>query len=478
MTGLVGRLGELAQLRKILKTDKPAFAAVYGRRRIGKTFLIRAAFNDEFAFTLTGMANVNTHMQLANFYLSLQRHYPDQQITPPSNWLSAFDQLVEILHKGAPGKKVIFLDELPWLDTAQSGFLPALEHFWNSWASKRKDIILVVCGSAASWMISQLLNSRGGLHNRVTHQISLAPFTLYETELFFRSKSAAFDRYQLILLYMVMGGVPFYLDQVDPSLSAAQNIDRLCFDKNGPLRREFDNLYRSLFLNAGRHITIVEALGKKARGLTRDELLVASGLPNGGGTTRMLNELEESGFIRRYSGYGKKQRDSIYQLADFYSFFYLKWMKRSGTLDANTWLKQIDTPAQRAWGGYAFEQVCLAHISQIKQALGISGIDTTSSSWIGSDGEKGAQVDLLIDRRDRVINLCEMKFSIHSFTIDKKYAGELAEKIRIFREHSKTRKAIYLTMITTFGLTPNSYAHSMVQNDLAMDVLFENVKGS
>ena len=461
-------------LSELKNTDSSAFVAVYGRRRVGKTFLIRSAFNNEFAFHLTGIANVNLAQQLTNFSLSIKKFDRSADIqAPPKTWQHAFEQLITWLEKCESEKKVVFLDELPWLDTAQSGFLPALEHFWNAWASARRDIILVVCGSAAAWMVNKLINNRGGLHNRVTHRIRLQPFTLNECEAFFKAKAAGFDRYQIVLLYMIMGGIPFYLDQVNTGLSADQNIDRLCFSAEGLLRGEFDNLYQSLFQKAERHIAIIEALSKKGKGLTRDELLLSSGMPNGGGTTRILQELEQCHFIRKYVSYGNKEKLSLYQLSDPYSLFYLRWIKNSTIMDENNWINQLDSPQKRAWTGYAFEQVCLAHIGEIKKALGIAAIQTTTSSWISRDKDLGAQVDLVIDRRDRIINLCEMKFSIHPFTITKGYAEELSEKIRVFKEQTKTRKAIYLTMITSFGLTPNSYSSSMVQNSFDMDILFD-----
>lgn len=474
MQQLIGRKQELAILSGLIASDASAFVAVYGRRRVGKTFLVRKAFENQFTFHLTGMANVNLAQQLANFSIAIRKYDASREGQPPAKtWQEAFEQLIKWLERSKDKKKLVFLDELPWLDTAQSGFIPALEHFWNAWASARTDIILVVCGSAAAWMINKLINNRGGLHNRVTHRIRLQPFTLHECEEFFNAKSAGFDRYQIILLYMVMGGIPFYLDQVDTGLSADQNIDRLCFTKDGLLRSEFDNLYHSLFQKAERHIAIIEALSKKGRGLTRDELLEVSGMPNGGGTTRILQELEESHFIRKYVSYGKKEKLSLYQLSDPYSLFYLRWIKNSGTMDENNWINQLDSPQKRAWSGYAFEHICLEHISQIKKALGISAIQTATSSWISRDKVHKAQVDLVIDRRDRIINLCEMKFSIHPFTITKGYAEELAEKIRIFKEQTKTTKAIYLTMISTFGLAPNAYASSMVKNNFDMNILFE-----
>ena len=474
MKTLIGRSHELHELQKLYDEDVSSFAAIYGRRRVGKTFLIRHAFYNNFDFYLTGLANVSTTQQLTNFHLAMLKYDPSAEgKLPATNWMAAFQQLISLLESSSKPKKLIFLDELPWLATAKSGFIPALEHFWNAWASARNDIKLIVCGSAAAWMINNLINNRGGLHNRVTNRMRIQPFSLHECELFFQTRQAVFDRYHLVMFYMVMGGIPFYLELVNSKLSSAQNINRLCFEKDGMLRSEFDNLYHSLFNKAEKHIAVIEALSKKTKGLTRKEIIKETKLSEGGSITRILKELEESDFIRRYAPYGNKEQEGLYQLIDCYSLFYLKWIKRSSALDENFWINQLDSPSQRAWSGYAFEQVCLAHIRQIKKALGISGVQTVTSSWISFNSPKGAQIDLLIDRRDQVINICEMKFSINNFAIDKKYADELKNKMSVFKEETRTKKALFLTIITTHGLTKNNFA-LMVQNELKMDVLFES----
>lgn len=474
MAKITGRAEELAILQSIQDDDKSAFVAVYGRRRVGKTFLVRSFYEGQFAFHLTGIANVETDNQLTNFHSALIRYFPELEDNPPAkDWFQAFQQLITAIELlPTTGKKVLFLDELPWLDTPNSLFIPALEHFWNSWASARADIVLIVCGSAASWMINQLINNTGGLYNRVTHQIQLSPFTLAECEAFFKAKSAGFDRYQLLQLYMVFGGIPFYLDFIDPRKSATQNINDLCFKPKGKLRNEFEKLYASLFKKADKHIAVIEALAKKTMGLERDILLKTAKLPNGGNTTIVLRELEESNFIRKYHTYGKSKNNAIYQLTDFYSLFYLKFMKDNSPFDDDFWITGIDTPEIRAWSGYAFEQVCLMHLSQVKNALGISSVQTQTSAWVGSNGTDKAQIDLVIDRRDQVINLCEMKFSIKSFTIEKAYAETLRTKIGVFREATKTSKALWLTFITTHGLSQNAHAQSLVNQSITMDGLF------
>ena len=474
MDTFIGREKESSRLEKTARSGRSEFVAVYGRRRVGKTMLIRRVFNNQFTFQLTAIANASKGQQLLNFYTALQKHQPMDRRDLPENWFSAFQQLIAFLEKTPDKRKVVFLDELPWFDNQKSDFIQSLEHFWNSWAAARTDVVLVTCGSAASWMINKLINQRGGLHNRVTERIKLEPFTLREAEALLKVKNPAIDRYQVIQLYMVMGGVPFYLDMVSPEWSGPQNIEHICFSGDGMLRTEFGNLFQALFSKAERHISIVRAIAKKTKGVTRDEIIRETGLPNSGTTTRLLEELEMSGFIRRYNPFGKKKQTSLYQLIDFYTLFYLRFIEHSDPYDLNNWVNAIDTPSHRAWSGYAFEQVCLYHVQQIKQALGISGVVSHTFSWKSKPGEEpGAQVDLIIDRRDHVVNLCEVKFSSALYAISKEYAEQLRRKIAVFKAETGTKKAVYLTMITTYGLHRNAHSQGLVQNELMMDVLFE-----
>jgi AAA+ ATPase superfamily predicted ATPase len=473
MRALVGRETDLATFQELYNSEQSDFVAVYGRRRVGKTFLIRSAFEAKITFQVTGLSNASMKQQLTNFNLVLRKVFPEQTYSSLNDWISAFQQLILYLESRNETKKIVFIDELPWFDTPKSGFISALEHFWNSWASARTDILLIVCGSAASWMINKLINNKGGLHNRVTKRMKIVPFTLHQCEQYIQRKNSLLDRYQIIQLYMAFGGIPFYWDEVKPGLSSAQNIENICFSENGLLRSEFNNLFKSLFNKHEKHSAIINALAQKGMGLTRDEIIDETGLPNAGSTTRLLTELEESGFIMKYNPLGKKSRNSIYQLIDFYSLFYLKFLKDSQPKDTNQWISTIDNPKHRAWSGYAFEQVCLCHIPQIKNALGISGVFSTTSSWRSEAIKNGAQIDLVIDRRDHVINLCEMKYSINPFVIDSKYANELRSKMGVFKTETKTRKSVFLTLITTYGLQSNNHSMGIVQNDISMDALFE-----
>ncbi len=473
MNKLIGREKEIQLLERLYAKEKSEFIAIYGRRRVGKTFLVKELFGEQYAFQMTGLFDVGLKRQLSNFYAALNR-FDQRSIEKeiPNSWFEAFQLLIGYLEKDSRRRKIVFIDELPWLDTPKSEFISALEHFWNSWAAHRDDIFLIVCGSATSWMINELINNYGGLYNRVTSRIHLHPFNLNETETFLKSKGGVYDRYQLIQLYMVIGGVPFYLDNVDPSKSIAQNIDRMFYSPEGLLRNEFYNLYRSLFKKEERHIAIIECLAKKSKGLSRKELANQSKLPNGGTFTKILEELEQCGFIKKYLPFGKKKRGGLYQLIDPYSLFYLNFIKDSRAAGSGAWLAQIDHPKWRAWSGYAFENVCFYHIEAIKKGLGIAGVYTEISSWRSHSAEQGAQIDLVVDRRDQVINLCEIKFSQDVFTINKSYAENLKNKVSAFRRETGTSKSLFLTLITTFGISRNQHAISLVQNELDMDALF------
>ena len=470
MDRVIGRREQKEKLDAYISGDRSEFVVVYGRRRVGKTFLLREYLKGKLDFQMTGLANATSKEQLVNFHAAIQKQ-SRVPVAFANTWFEAFQQLIDLLEKSNSKRKIIFIDELPWLDTPRSGFLSAFEHFWNDWASARHDVLLLVCGSATSWITKKLLNNKGGLHNRVTRRMSISPFTLKESEEYLLSKNIVFNRYQLVESYMIFGGVPYYLSLLEKGKSLAQNVDKLFFSENAELRNEFDNLYASLFKNHENYVKVVEALAKKSIGLTRDEILKQTKLSDGGGASRILQELEECKFIRKYNAFDKKTKDGLYQLTDFYSLFYYKIIQKNEYKDVSFWSSSIDSGQHRAWSGYAFEQVCLAHIDQIKNKLGISGMQCKTASWRSKTANNGAQIDLLIERKDQIINLCEMKYSTEEFLIDKNYDLQLRNKVGAFRQETKTRKAVHLTLITTYGIKQNEYA-GMIQSEVKMDDLF------
>ena len=468
---IIGREKERHILSRCENSGKPEFVAVYGRRRVGKTFLIVEHFNNKFTFSVTGVSQGSYKDQLGIFYNALKKHFHTQEAVP-TDWFQAFRLLETCLEKDITlGRKVLFIDEMPWLDTPKSNFISALEHFWNSYASRRKDILLIVCGSAASWIISKLLENYGGLHNRLTSTIAVEPFTLCECETFYRSRGIVMNRMQIAEAYMILGGIPYYMDAMDKFYGLNQNIDMLLFDKNAKLANEFSRLYNSLFRNAGNHINIAEILSERNAGMTRQELSAASGMTDGGGLSKVLDEMESCGLLGRNFHYKKKRNGDYYKLIDFYTIFYYKFIKHNKGGDPHFWTNYLAYPAHRAWCGYAFERLCMAHIAQIKQKLGISGVITEIYSFRDIKHKDDAQIDIVIDRRDDVINLCECKFTIAPYELTDNDILDFERKKTVFLEETKTKKAIHVTMITSCGLIQNAHRNE-IQSEIVLDHLF------
>jgi uncharacterized protein len=481
MQTFIGREAELQVFSEALTSQGAELMAVFGRRRVGKTFLIRHAYGKQTVFEFLGIKETRRDPQLERFRLALVKAFSLE--TPPAklkSWFYAFNLLADLLEKSATTskkKRVVFLDEFPWMDSPRSGFLTAFDHFWNSWATKQPYLVVVICGSAASWMIQNVVRNKGGLHNRLTRRIRLAPFNLKETEQFLQSQRVQFKRYQILQLYMMMGGIPHYLKELRRGESVEQAIDRLFFAQDGLLREEFHNLYAALFDQPERHLAVVRALADKPSGMTRNQLIEACSFDSGGSTTKMLDELLESGFVQQYIPFGKAVKDAVFKLCDEYTIFYLKFIENSNALGEGAWMNKAQTPVYRIWSGLAFENLCLKHVAQIKKGLGISGVYTEQSLWRndGKAGEQGAQIDLLLDRADNTINLIEIKFSNSEFVIDKKYAAELENKQKVFADKTATRKNLLITMLTSYGVKPNEHFHNTVQRALTMESLFESL---
>jgi hypothetical protein len=469
MSKIVGRLREQAILKEVFENKKSELIGIYGRRRIGKTYLVREFYKQSIVFEVTGLFGASLQDQISNFTKEIRKRSRRTLRDLPKNWLevfSIFEMYLDTLPKGK--KKVIFIDEFPWMATAKSKFLMAFENFWNTYCTKRNDLIVVICGSAASYMVQKIIKNKGGLHNRISRKIRLLPFNLSETEQFLIKKGLKFTRYDVIQIYMALGGVPQYLEKLSKGLSVSQNIDKLCFSKDGLLNDEFNQLFISLFENSERHIKIIKTLASSNKGLTRNELIVKSKLPSGGDFSLKLEELVESGFVTDYPFYQNKRQLTLYRLSDEYSRFYLKFIAFNKNGGEGTWQKLSTSQSFQSWSGFVFETLCLKHILQIKKALRIDIIYTHETCWFNEN----AQIDLLIDRADNVMNVCEMKFYNSPFVIDKKYYFNLKNKISELQKASKTRKKIFITMLTTYGIKENQYSNELVQMSLGMDVLF------
>jgi uncharacterized protein len=474
-TNIIGRIEEIKVLQKALQTSEAELIAITGRRRIGKTFLTTSIYQEQIVFEMIGTQNGSLETQLQNFTDQLISFSKSQfPISRPQNWSEAFSLLRNYLqHIPLSSKQVLFFDELPWLSGQKSGFIDAFGYFWNSWAS-RQNLIIVICGSAASWMIQKVVNDKGGLHNRITKHLHLEPFTLAETKVYLQGKGVFFDHYQIVQLYMAMGGIPHYLKEIDDSKSAIQNINSLCFTKNGLLYDEFNRLYNSLFTNAHNHVAVIRALAQKKQGMTRNQVAEISKMENGGGLTKILEDLNFSGFISEMLPFGKKKKDKLYRLTDEYSLFYLQFIENNRQQGSNIWQHLSQTPAYKSWSGYAYEGICIKHIERIKQVLGISGIYSSASSFYqkGDEQNEGVQIDMILDRNDHTINLFEIKFYNKPYVLDKESADKLRQKQWRFQAISKTNKQINWLIISAFGLQTNQHSLGLVSNSLMIDDLF------
>ena len=466
---VIGRENQLFLLNNALISNKSELVAVYGRRRVGKTFLIRETYRKHFVFELSGIPQGDIKDQLMNFYQELVKKSKKMAKYPkPANWMEAFSLLEKFIDGlTTKGKKVIFLDEFPWIYTQKSKFIQLFAHFWNNYCSKRSDLVVVNCGSSASFMVNKVINDKFGLHNRITLPIRLLPFNLYETELYLKSRKIHWDRYAYVQLYMAIGGIPHYLEKIQRGDSVATAIDRLCFQKDGVLVNEFNQVFTSLFENASIHIKLVETLALSQKGLTRSEIISKSNINSGGTLSHTLRELIESGFVSESQPYNKV-KETLYRLSDEYSIFYQRFIKPNKN---SSWVTLYNSRSYITWCGFAFETLCLKHVRQIIKQLGISGMSVNSVSWRNSL----AQIDLLLDRSDRYINLCEIKFSESEFVISKSYLESLQRKKEVFKNDLKSRKNLFVTFITAFGVKENDYYNNIVDNQITIDSFFMRI---
>lgn len=475
---MVGRKPEIEILFDALKSPRAELIAIYGRRRIGKTFMVRQAFEKEMVFEFSGTLHAPLRQQLTNFSRALHEAFKTPMPPAvPASWSEALNGLRDFLMPMVTKRRtVIFFDEFPWIHTPRSGFLEAFDYWWNTWASRYPNLVVVICGSAAAWMIKHVVNNKGGLHNRITRRIRLMPFTLAETEEYLKVNRIKLPRYQVAQLYMCTGGVPYYLNGIAPGQSVVQAIDQMCYSKDGLLKDEFENLYAALFENAEKHVEVVKALALNPGGLTREQIIKKCELSTGGSTTRLLEELIESGFISYQVTFEKAKNEGVYHLEDAFTHFYFRFMASRPSTGHTSWDKLMKQPSFEVWAGYAFERICIQHMAPIKKALGIGAVATTQLAWRSAKDHtehKGAQIVLVIDRADNCINLCEIKFSPHEFVIKKDYAEVLWNREQLFRQKTGTRKAVFTTLITPFGVADNEYKTGYVQSEVVLDDLFE-----
>lgn len=482
MSNIIGRKQQIEELTTLFHKKQSQFVAVYGRRRVGKTFLVRELFKEHFAFYHTGVSPLELEdtklleTQLDAFHSTLIR-YGASNSSRPKNWMEAFDRLTNLLENHDKEKRmVVFIDEMPWMDTPRSGFVTAFEHFWNGWGAGQDNLMLIVCGSATSWIQDNLINSYAGLYDRVNAEIQLSPFTLHEAEELLKSQEVTLTRYDILQLYMAVGGIPMYLSYVQPGLSLAQIIDSLYFDHKAKLKDEFERVFNSLFRSPEPYKSIIRLLATRQSGYSREEISEKTGIVTGKSLSQTLHALEASDFIERYKPFENNKRNLKYRLIDPFCLFYLDQVEGRARSE-HFWRDNENHPSLNPWRGRAFENTCLSHVEQVKAALGVSGVSSENAAWTmrGIDGQKGMQIDLIISRSDRVINLCEMKFVNTDFEVKNDYEKKLRERLQWMTDHVSRTHNVQMTLVTTYGLKYGIHS-GVFQKTVTLDSLFEPKK--
>lgn len=473
MEKIVGRDAEISKLKSLATSDRSEFIALFGRRRVGKTFLVNQVFKDQFDFKMTGVIEGSLKDQFTAFSDAMEDFGYDLP-QPPTDWMSAFIALKNALKDVAKTEKrcIIFIDELPALDAENSNVAGAIGYFWNHWASLQGNVVLIICGSATSWMITHVIDSKGGLHDRLTEEMPIHPFTLHEVETYLNEYQFVWNRQMMLQSYMVFGGIPYYLSLLNNKESLTQNVDRLFFSKDTKMRREFRRLFNTLYKSPEKYIEIVKALGKSRQGMTREQLAKELKCSNNGHLGDKLEDLVQCDLIRKNIVREKeiKSKDAIYQLCDFFSLFYLTFVDRA-EVETDYWSHHINTPEMNTWMGLAYERICMAHIPQIKRALRIDGISTLNYSWRSKTSKPAVQIDIIIERADNIVNVCEVKHSQGEYELSKEEYEKINRRRNTFINETGLRHASWLTMITTEGLAKGMYSE-MIQSQVILDDLF------
>ena len=491
---IIARKREKQILESVLRSKSSELVCVYGRRRIGKTYLVRNFFescDNVIYFELTGQKQESGEYaplkyQLANFKYQFERTF-DRDIPQPTSWQNAFTVLRKETErfKDSTSKLILFFDELPWLCSPRSGFFEALDQAWNTTFERQPNVKVIVCGSAASWMLKKIIHAKAGFSRRITHKIRLTLFSLKETKEYLLFKGFDLSSRSVAEIFMMLGGIPYYLNFMSPHKSIYQNIEDECFDINGRLVDEYAIIFNSLFKNSENHKKVVEYIASKHKGVLLEELTGKFSSLKGGSLSRILDNLVSSSFIKKTPPLYNEAKGTIYRLIDEFVLFHLKWIKpapRSIFESPSTlyFQNRAQSNSFKSWRGFAFERLCLKHEYQIRQSLGIHKILSIPSMvyFYDQQGKRSSQIDLLFERADNVISICEIKHSESEYELTKADVNSLMRKKEDLRRYlalkKKTQKDIHIVYVTTNGVYLNKYFHQLQPSVVKLDDLFQN----
>jgi len=489
---IIARKKEKKVLADILWSKSAELLAIYGRRRVGKTFLVRNFFeslDNVIYFEMAGQKQESGEYaplkyQLGNFKYQFERTF-SKEIQVPQSWQEAFNILKKEVDRfdDANVKLILFFDELPWLCSPKSGFFEALDQAWNTSFERQHNVKVIVCGSAASWMLKKIVHAKAGFSRRITHKIQLPPFSLKETKEYLTFKGFDLSLMSIAEIYMIFGGIPYYLNFMNPHKSIYQNIEDECFDISGRLVDEYHLVFDSLFNHSNNHKKIVEFIASRQKGVLLKELTKQFSSLKGGSLSRIIDNLVGSSFIKKTAPLYNEKKGTTYRIIDEYILFYLKWIKsapQSIIESPNTLYFQsiAQKNAYSSWKGFAFERLCLKHEYQIRKALGIHKILTMPSMvyFYDEQGKRSSQIDLLFERADRVITICEMKYSETEYSLKKSDIKSMMHKKKDLRRYlsakKKGQKDIHICYITSNGVKHNQNFYELQPSVLHLNDLF------
>jgi AAA+ ATPase superfamily predicted ATPase len=448
MKQFIGRKVEIAQLTALIDLPRPSIAVIYGRRRVGKSELIRHVTQGKNVLSFEGLEGQPKHKQIKNFLfqLSAQSNIREKNI---SDWP---DALILLRTLTQDGQWIIILDEFQWMANYQNELVSVIKMIWEKYLSQNPDLTLILCGSIASFMKSKVLKS-SALYGRTDYELNLHELNLSEISEFFPGKGSD----EVIDTAMLVGGIPKYLELISEYPSLYDALEPLAFSQDGFFKTEYDRLFASHFGKKPIFMKIIQTLATNPYGLTTGKLAKEMQVASGGTLCHQLDDLESAGFLHSIIPFDKPEGSKLrkYILMDAYVRFYHSIIRGSmkETTPPNTQFHAImSSPRYAAWAGMAFEFLCMRHHKEISRILGFHGIPYTAGPFFQRKtlDTPGVQIDLLFERSDKILVLCEMKYLLASVPGD--IIDQVNRKVSALQEKYPGR-TILKVLLTKTGST-------------------------